>query len=458
MCVARWIALWCVVVWAGEAAAQPVRVSETRIGTELGEVVTLNNGWVRVEVRPREGLVRVNGQEVVLSRGVWGASKQMRDRVSGYGVREHENGSVSVVMMLRGDATCVRTAYVHVPVGTGVVTLRTVVDNRGELPELVDGQWWMAMSEGVEPLGSRWGRTTEGAVGRGYTGWYDAARTVNVLAFGGGAGVWSWRDGGGERVGVRGSDPNAERYVGRWCRRVDDLYLVVLPRFGRVTAASPHAVVSSSRVGERWLVQLQPMRRMLGGKLRVTGELESFEQTINAGPGEPLMLEVPIDQAELGLELTDARGRQWLGVTLSGEGGAELGAAEGADVWPIASLREETAALYAEAMEAMRGRDAKRAVALLRPVMERDEAGRGSWGFVFYVTALIQAGEREEGVRLLRSRVEREPGLMEAWLMLGEWETARSLVRYDDAAWKRLCTSYSAQIGMAISGTRPIAE
>ncbi len=439
--------------WTGAAAAQPVRVNETRVGSSLGEVVTVSNGWVRVEVRPREGELRINGQRVSIDRGQWG--DDAGDRVAGYAVHRHVNGSATVVLPLRGGADCLRVAYVHVPVGTGVVTLRTVVDNRGSLPALADGQWGMAMREGAEPIGGSWARGMSGAVGRGYTGWYDAAGSASVLAFGGGEGVWGWGERGVGRVVVRGSDPAAERYVGRWCRRQDDVYLVVLPKFGRVSSASPHAVVSAAREDAGWIMRVQPLRLLTSGKVRVTGGAQKFEQTVNAGPGRPMLLEVPIDAASVELELIDAQKRRWLGATLPGDGGGRADAAEGVAAWPIVSLSDETLDLYEGALGAMKRGDAGRAAALLRGAMDQPNDARGSWGFLMYATALIQSGQVEEGRRMLRARVEREPGLVEAWLMLGEWETARSLVRYDEEAWARLRSGYSARLGAALSGAGP---
>ncbi len=426
-------------------AGQPVRVREAPATDRAAEHLVITSPYVRVELRPHEQTLTLRRIASSLARPQHMGQVDFRNpterlKTSGYLVHRHSDGSVTVAIALRGGAVR-ETKYLHVPADLAVITLRTVSDNHGAKPAAVA----TTIDLGPGAAQTEWlaGVTAQNEPPHAgdFAGWYDAGRSLNLVVTAKGGDVWSAArretdDPAVLRVGP--ADWTQPPTLGVLEKRVDDLYLTPVRGVGRVTQATPHVALAAERSPGGWRFGVHPTRTLSDGKLTAKLGQRRYEQTINAEPNHPAFVDVPLDTEAFDLRIVDAHGRSWLSTDLRA---APPAAAKGVGQ-AVGDMREpgrdgdsDASRSFAAALSAIKARDAARALELLKAVDRGEGRAPSSLVVLLRAIALIETGERDEATRTLRNHVEQEPGLVEAWLLIGDTSRVRKLTRYDKQAW-----------------------
>lgn len=427
---------------AHASAAAQVRVREVAATEQQAERVVITSPFSRVELRPTAGVMAVlrvsPTQPRPQSLGVIDYLDEAAGRKpAGYLVHRHTDGSVTVALTLSGGAGR-ETRYVHVPADAAVLTLRTVHDNRGVEPTAAAST--ISVRSNVERPDWLAGVTSKQVAPQAadFAGCYDAARSLNLVVVADDERTWAavGRDGGKhEALRVGGADWLTPPTIGVLKQRTDDLYLLPVRGVGRVTEASPLVALAAARVDGGWQFGVHPMRPLNHGKLTARVEQKRYEQTVNANPHRPAFVDVPLAVDRFSLRIEDARGRAWLSTDLQHKRPSNPDVRLAGDEKPPRPQRGDAGPAFTAALAALKAGQPEQAIERLDKLVGDDERSTGSLVVLLRAIALMESGQRDEATRTLRNYVERQPGLIEAWLLIGDTARVRKLSRYDKRAW-----------------------
>lgn len=185
---------------------------------------------------------------------------------------------------------------------------------------------------------------------------------------------------------------------------------------GPVSAASDSVAINAAKdAGGKWMIAVVPFGRLINSQITVMAGLKTYRQTVNAGPREPLVVDTPLTDEKITVELKAAGGQ----VLLKSPPPQITVEPAKADVEAISKQRVQTMTDALKAMEDGHWADALE--------LSRKDEGDTLWMKLIGVLAEQQAGHKEEAEKMLRRIVADDPSAAEAWWLLGDEEKAGAL-------------------------------
>jgi hypothetical protein len=476
-----------------EAARDAVRVTDRAIeGADRARRVVLDNGLIRLSLRLGPGGLAIeriarrlpDGSDAEWAppegRGfAWNtfaaaegdgsprgghADLVTTPALAGYTVIEHLGGAVTVAAAIDAGQGPIGSQSVSVSPGVSVARCSLVLFNPARRPAPIARGWRLPASASASDRSHlAWPRGA-GRSPRTPTPW------ASYVAPSASASLVCTMTGPSERGlvkstrGRRGDAGSPAWLAGRatfipagQARRFD-ADLAAMSGLGAVNAASSVCAIASHRAADGWRVILSSSRQLTQAKLEASAGVERYAQTINAGPGRPLVITIPLDVDALALTLRGADGKSLLTTKLPQAVGEGLGRIPRLTLpvsVDVASDARSAGAKHLEGiLKQVRAGEIEGALKAIASA-EGDGAERsaGAMRSLLKLSLLTasRGQRRAAGRRAADAVLVRAPGLVEAWLAAGETERVSQLTRWSE----RRATEALRVVGRLRSGRWP---
>jgi len=416
-CLRVFVAHLFLLVCVSAAAAAQDRVTVTRDE----KTITLSNGLVEVVVKGERDATEIygldnQGRRVKLSVRGWMGGWMNEQDVSisswKHSVMTNEDGSATLAMRQCSGKDNRTTAYLHLRPGVAVVTWVLRVENASEQSKRPYSLGWsfkFPRSNRISCLH-----------GDNLTGWYQKDADVNVVLV---------RD---HRMTEEAWPELAEAdwrtvYVNAnriplpaYSAFTSQITLGIASGIGPASDASETVAINATKdAGGKWMIAVAPFGRLINAQITVTAGLKTYRQTVNAGPREPIIVDTPLTDEKIAVELKAAGGRVLLRTPPPPP--PEVGKSEPTKT-DVEAISKRRVAQMNDALKAME--DGRWADAL---ELSRKDEGGSLWMKLIGALAEQQAGHKDEAEKMLRRIVADDPSAAEAWWLLGDAEKAGAL-------------------------------
>ncbi|MHB1157870.1 MAG: tetratricopeptide repeat protein [Phycisphaerales bacterium] len=418
----------------GYCAIAAAAMAQDRVTvTRDDKTITLSNGLVEVVVdrveRPK--ILRMywmdgNGRKVEIP--VWGSftgSPFFTGKKFGPVLRsirclvsEHDDGSATVVTLTGFGIYSRAATYLRMQPHIAAITWGERIENMRTETTAGIAMWRFSVSQpqaaNKTPLS-------------GAKGWYAKNADVNVMFTPGPdeSRMWShtpsssWLD-----IGTEGLQLPA------YSSFTSQITLGIASGVGPVSAASDSAAISAAKDADgKWMIAVAPFGRLIHAEITVTAGLKTYRQTVNAGPREPFVVETPLTDEKIAVELKAAGGRVLLRSPPEVAPPPEVGKSEAAKV-DMEQISKQRVERMNAVLKAMADKNYDAALTLARQMSGPIDGGLTGdvlWVRLMQVLAEQQAGHKDEAEKMLRQWVADDPSAAEAWWLLGDEERAGAL-------------------------------